>query len=266
MRILSLGAGVQSSTIALMIVHGEIDPVSCGIFADTQCEPSYVYRWLDYLESILTFPIHRVSAGNLGRDFLRHLSVGNGRVASIPLTVLGPQDKGEGGRLWRQCTTDYKVVVIRREMRKFMEECGEKSVDQLIGISTDEAHRMRHSQVGYITNVYPLIDRRMNRDDCIKWLNAHGYPIPEKSACVFCPYHSNATWKRLKTKHPQDFAHAVEFDTKLRNNHRSELVSIKGELFVHRSMKPLGEVSFDRADKRFQLELFGNECEGMCGV
>ena len=38
LRILSLGAGVQSSTLALMVANGEIDPVDCAIFADTQSE------------------------------------------------------------------------------------------------------------------------------------------------------------------------------------------------------------------------------------
>ena len=38
LRILSLGAGVQSSTLALMIEKGKIPMVDAGIFADTQAE------------------------------------------------------------------------------------------------------------------------------------------------------------------------------------------------------------------------------------
>ena len=38
LRILSLGAGVQSSTLALMIERGELPMVTAGIFADTQAE------------------------------------------------------------------------------------------------------------------------------------------------------------------------------------------------------------------------------------
>ena len=38
LRILSLGAGVQSSTVALMIEKGEIPMVDCAIFSDTQDE------------------------------------------------------------------------------------------------------------------------------------------------------------------------------------------------------------------------------------
>ena len=40
LRVLSLGAGVQSTTLALMAAHGEIGPMpDCAIFADTGWEP-----------------------------------------------------------------------------------------------------------------------------------------------------------------------------------------------------------------------------------
>src|SRR5258708_5526165 len=65
-HILSLGAGVQSSTMALMAAHGEITPMPiAAVFADTQAEPPSVYTWLDWLEKQLPFPVHRVTAGDL---------------------------------------------------------------------------------------------------------------------------------------------------------------------------------------------------------
>lgn len=267
MRLLSLGAGVQSSTIALMIVHGEIEPVSAGIFANTQCEPSYVYRWLNYLKSILTFPIYKVSRGNLGEDFLNALGSEKGRCGQPPFFVRNPANRDEGGMLWRQCTSEYKLDVIRRKVRELMKNSGEKKVDQLIGISTDEAHRMKDSRVKYITNVYPLIDLRMSRQHCLDWLRDHGYPIPEKSACVFCPYRSNANWREMKRQYPEEFVKAVTYDQSLRNGNRLRVAAgIKGELFVHRSMTPLDEAILGPHDTGFQMDLFGNECEGMCGV
>lgn len=50
-RILSLGAGVQSSALALMAKHGEIsgDMPVAAIFADTKAEPRRVYEWLNWL-------------------------------------------------------------------------------------------------------------------------------------------------------------------------------------------------------------------------
>ena len=39
LRLLSLGAGVQSSTLALMLHKGQVPMVDCAIFADTMAEP-----------------------------------------------------------------------------------------------------------------------------------------------------------------------------------------------------------------------------------
>ena len=39
LRILSLGAGVQSSTLAMLIEKGKIPMVDAAIFADTGAEP-----------------------------------------------------------------------------------------------------------------------------------------------------------------------------------------------------------------------------------
>jgi len=66
---ISLGAGVQSSTMALMAAHAEITPMpEAAIFADTQDEPKSVYRWLEWLTGKLPFPVHIVTQGHLRED------------------------------------------------------------------------------------------------------------------------------------------------------------------------------------------------------
>ena len=73
LHIISLGAGVQSSTMALMAAAGEITPMpTCAIFADTQDEPASVYKWLDWLEPKLPFPslIHRNPSWARARGYL----------------------------------------------------------------------------------------------------------------------------------------------------------------------------------------------------
>ena len=64
MNILSLGAGVQSSTMALMAAYGEIEPMpDCAIFADTAAEPKHVYDQLDFIQANVPFPVYRVMEG-----------------------------------------------------------------------------------------------------------------------------------------------------------------------------------------------------------
>ena len=74
LRALSLGAGVQSTTLALMAAQGEISPMpDCAIFADTQSEPKAVYEHLSWLMSpnVLPFPVHVETLGNLGIEILK---------------------------------------------------------------------------------------------------------------------------------------------------------------------------------------------------
>ena len=75
MKIISLGGGVQSSTLLLMSIKGVIDKANFAIFADTQHEPQKTYEYIDYLESICNkskIPLLKVTKGNLANDkFLR---------------------------------------------------------------------------------------------------------------------------------------------------------------------------------------------------
>lgn len=154
-------------------------------------------------------------------------------------------------------------------MRAEMERCGASKIVQWIGISLDEVGRMKPSGVGYIESIWPLVDLRMTRHDCLRWMMKHYNRVPPKSACRICPYMSNARWRQLKNTEPAEFAAAVDFDRKLRDDRNDKIngVKITGELFVHRSMIPLGDVDLSNDIDRGQGEMsFGNECEGMCGV
>jgi hypothetical protein len=271
LRILSLGAGVQSSTMLLMGLRGEFgEGPDAAVFADTGWEPAAVYRHLEWLEKeVSPFPIHRVSAGNIRRDVLAAVGTDPDRPMSIaqPPFYVRDDDPSRphhaGGALWRKCTRDYKLSPIRRRVRALLERAGERHAEQWIGISLDEAHRMKDSGLRHITNVYPLIDRRLTRHDCLRWLAARGYPAPPKSACLGCPYHSNAQWRAIRDHDPQGWADVLEFDERLREGH---LPGVTGKAYLHRSFQPLIQVDLSTAADHGQLDLFGNECEGLCGV
>ena len=94
------------------------------------------------------------------------------------------------------------------------------------------------------------------------YLKKENIPLPEKSACIVCPYHNDAYWHFMKTERPSEFADAVDFDKQVRNISRKE----DEQLYSHRSCKPLDEVEFDKKETDKQLDMFNNECEGMCGV
>lgn len=268
--IVSLGAGVQSSTLCLMAAKGELEHMpEAAIFADTQGEPASVYRWLDWLEGQLPFPVYRVTQGDLAAaatTVRTSKKTGNKYIqTSIPAFTRAEEGK-RGGIMMRHCTVDYKIKVIQRAARRI---CGVKrrnkayteQVCMYIGISTDEASRMKESRVEWITNEYPLIDIGMSRIDCIKWMNEHGYPTPPRSACVFCPYHSDAEWDRMKREEPEEFRRAVEFERRFFVAQRE--TPLRGVAYLHESRVPLDEVKFNPEKGKLK---FNNECLGMCGV
>jgi len=268
---LSLGAGVQSSALALMAAAGEIGPMpDAAIFADTHAEPESVYRWLDWLEKQLPFPVHRVSKGSLTEVSLtlRTRKDGSGQWAKslIPAFVKNPD--GSRGIMGRACTYDYKVMELEKAARRLAGITrGQKivTVTQWIGISWDEVVRMKPSRVAWAQHRWPLVERRMARRHCLEWMESHGFPKPPRSACVYCPFHSDKEWRRLKDDEPKEFEKAVKFEKDLQSV-KAQTDNKGGIPFLHNSLKPLGEVDLSTDAENGQGMLWGNECEGMCGL
>jgi hypothetical protein len=279
LHIISLGAGVQSSTMALMAAAGEITPMpQCAIFADTQAEPASVYRWLDWLEKQLPFPVHRVTAGDLAATSCRVRTSKGGNLytdANIPVFIKNPIAGERAGLQSRQCTGDFKIDPIHKKMREMAalqiaawRKAGKpslKPIVQWVGISRDEVQRMKPARPDFIENFWPLIDKGVRRSGCLKWMKEHGFPQPPRSACVFCPYHNNEEWRRLKTEEPEEFERAAKFEDDYQVA-VGRIERVKGKPFLHSSCLPLREIDFAKTDKEAHPDLFGNECEGMCGV
>ncbi|WP_404924720.1 hypothetical protein [Mesorhizobium sp. ORM16] len=269
LRVLSLGAGVQSTTLALMAAHGHFGSLDCAIFADTGWEPAAVYEHLRWLMSpnVLPFPVHIVSARNLRESLI---AAGNGeRWASIPAFTRTVDRRGNVsiGMIRRQCTTTSKIEPIRRKVRELAGLTRKRSptypvVHQWLGISMDEVVRMKPSRAAWQLNRFPLIESRMTRKDCLDWLKSHGYPKPPKSACIGCPFHSDAMWRSMRNNDPAAWDDAVEVDRAIRTGLRG----IRGEVFLHRSGVALDEADLSTAADHGQLDLWPNECEGMCGL
>lgn len=296
MRILNLGAGVQSTTLFLMAHEGVIEPVEHAIFADTQDEPKAVYEHLKWLRTV-GLPVPLIHTGTVGR-IGDHLIVGivgasgrkkskigkdgTNRFTSIPAFTKSPGDAREG-RTRRQCTKEYKIEVVERIIRR--EILGLKPrqrvprnvhIQQLFGISWDERNRSikircRLEKTHYSRAVFPLIDMRMTRHDCQDWLKSRVPHETPRSACVFCPFKSAEEWERTRQS-PSDWARAVEVDAGLRQENSVANRGLVASLYVHRQCVPLPLVDFDKdlakLKERRSMPLFEQSgCgDGLCGV
>jgi hypothetical protein len=289
LHILNLGAGVQSTTLYLMFMKGWLGPrIDCAVFADTQEEPKAVYDHLAWLQSLNGPPILVRSKGRLGDDLMTgtrrngFFTADGRRFASIPAFTLG-SDGETGGMTRRQCSKEYKFEVVERVIRYELLNLKPRQrmprnmiIKQYYGISLDEGGRARRiqenwGQRGLWTPAFPLIESFMTRANCLEWLAKHGnvpHEVP-RSACVFCPYHSDYEWNRIKTEDAEAWARAIWVDKGLRSHEARCNQGMDRPMFLHRSCQPLDLVQLDtRPDPRkAQLAInFSAECMGMCGL
>lgn len=253
LRVLSLGAGVQSTALALMAARGDIEPPDCAVFADTGWEPEAVYAHLDWLETQLPFPLYRVRRAGVDLGEMM-LQVASGERPEKGTPALVPYFVGSGGMIPKQCSKEFKT---RPVARKVVDLVGPgPQVEMWLGISRDELQRMKSNERKWITNRFPLIEARMTRRDCQGWLAERQYSAP-RSACIFCPFRSRDDWLAVQES-PADWARVVDFDSRVRSAHPDGA-------FLLKSREPLALADFSAMQDAPGFD-FNNECEGMCST
>lgn len=190
-HVLSYGGGVNSVALMILVIRENL-PLDEVVFADTGGEVPETY---DYLA--------------ITRGYLQ--------TQGIPFTVVakrGPSLYANAWRrrvlpsaVWRWCTRDYKVTPILRHYRSLG-----KHVNQYLAIAWDEIERLKDSRVDYVTNLYPLVDRRITRADCVVLIEEAGLPVPPKSSCFFCPFGSLDRWRWLHETHPTLYQEATALE------------------------------------------------------
>jgi hypothetical protein len=285
-HVINLGGGVQSTTMHLMAkegllldASGKIIQIDFSIFGDTGEEPidlgENVYDHLTWLADQGGPKILIGSAGKLG-DHLKHGTNSTGqRFASIPAFTLNPN--GKVGKVRRQCTKEYKIEVVERVIRRQILGLKPRQripkdvmIHQYMGISLDESGRMFRAKTRELENKtkwatfhYPLIEQfGWTRAQCREYLkNRVPHRVP-RSACVFCPFHSDEEWNKIKLRGGKDWQRVVEIDHALRIPGNVVNRGMDAKMFLHRSCKPIDEIVFDVAGSEKDM---AGECQGMCG-
>lgn len=276
MEIIALGMGVQSVAMYLMSSTGHLPRADFAIMADPGKEREDTYRYMEFLlewqQANGGIPIVVSRLNNLFQDLLDATRADSGRFVSIPAYV---SNHGTVGMLRRQCTHEYKIRVMDRAIRDLYglskgQRCPPTGIWK--GISMDEIDRMTHPRESYKTHYYPFTGFWFGKNDfgrlvqgcpmtwagLMTWLASNGYKVPVKSACVFCPYRSDSSWRALKQESLADFAAAVKVDEAIRKDGRGK---IKNERYLHKSLRPLAEIDFGN----YSTMDFG-ECSDNCGV
>ena len=271
-RSLSLGAGVQSTVLALMAERGEhgLQKPDVAIFADTGWEPPQVYEHLDWLTEQLSFEVVRVQSGNIRNNILEGTSPDGNNYLGIPAFLVNAD--GSHAIAARQCTSKYKVKPINRYLRDRLGFApGRRApkhiqVEIWMGISADEALRQKESREEWATNRYPLIELGFSRAQLLNWFteNYPGRYLP-RSSCIGCPYRTDGEWKWLQANEPDAFQDAVFIDRALREVPVvRDAITRRGSAYLHPSRMPLSELDFNNATDYDSY--MAEECDGLCGI
>lgn len=194
--IISNGMGAQSMLMVVYAVEGLI-PATLSITADTGSESDCLWNTgerttaKEYFDRVIEPYAH----GVVEAIFIRSLDKGGDELP--PLISLLEQGSpagipfygSDGGQMPQRCTGKYKIRAVRQELRRR----GATSARVALGLTMDEIHRMKPSDVRWCQNWWPLIDMRMYRAMVQSELQRRGIPYLVSTQCDMCP-HKNA-WR-----------------------------------------------------------------------
>lgn len=247
LRAFSYGGGVQSTAALVLAARGAIDyPLFC--FANVG-EDSEHPDTLRYVKDV-AFPyaeekgIEIVELRKVTRDGRPQTLVE--RINRSPRSVPIPMRMGEDGAPGnRTCTAEFKIRVVEKELKRRGATKANKAIVGL-GISMDENHRAgtpEDKRMKVSLRAYPLLDLRLTRQDAINLIRDEGLPVPGRSACFFCPFHSGEEWTRLARNRPDLFEKACAIEDQL--HERGEKLG-RGAFYMTRHMQPLRVLFNDR--------------------
>jgi hypothetical protein len=243
-------------------------------FADTGAEPDEVYAHIQAVSEMAgNTPIILCKKDGPTMEEVMLSQEGN-RFLPIPAFTREP-GTGRVGMTRRQCTREYKIAPLQKAMRDYIGIAPRRvlpanAIHSWIGISTDEAGRVKDSGTAGIVNRYPLLEMGLSRDDCREIIKDAGLE-PVKSRCYFCPYIGD--WGQFKSDHPTAFKKAVVMDRTIRN---STQAGVDQPVYLQRSCRPLDgrddrpltplEIAMGMGPDAWEDQGLEDECDGMCGL
>lgn len=247
---LSLGAGVD--TTAILLMPDVMEQVDFVLFADTGSENPETY---EYLEEYIKPYLQKIGISLL-------IVHGEERVNGAPVTNMEQAYLGWKMipiRQLRHCTDKWKI----KPMHKFLTETyPDEELRVIIGFAYDEIQRVNTKRWKDQKVWYPLIEKKMTRDECVKYITEQGFPVPPKSGCFYCPFQRLDQWKNLRFKHPELWERAVQLE---KNGSRYPEFTLSN---FRKSGKPLTLEDFDkqlgRSLYQYEIDPSDEECSGAC--
>ena len=244
-HVLSLGVGVNSVALMVVLLQEGL-PFDEAVFADTGGEVPETYQYLEIAKKYLA-------------DHEVPLTVVSKRGRSLYETAWGRRVFPSA--IWRWSTRDFKITPIHRHYRSL-----EAHINQYLAIAWDEVYRMKDSRVEYVTNLYPLIDRRLTRADCIAIIREAHLPVPQRSSCYFCPFNSVDRWRWLYETHRDLFDKAVALEEHSKHFPAQRLTDQAFRSRTDISLRSLAEIFASGDPLPAQPAIEQQPCGAECGT
>lgn len=255
MKILSFGAGMQSTALALMscenafaktdgkeLPYPLVPIYDIVIFCDLGLEPVWVRKQADFVRRACETAGIRYKEldAPLYQDLMRVLERS---VLSV----------SRGGRLTKKDTNpnshatgtlDYKVQVISKYVRwellgyrkhQRLRDEDKKAHEMHLGFSFEEKKRCKESPNPMFVNKFPLVDMMLERKDNYAYIKDVWGLDTKASACCFCPFHRNYFFEHLKHNEPSTYGKLLAVDTLLEEN--TPKPPTESKLYISRSRK-----------------------------
>lgn len=242
------GGGTQSTAIAALIVQRKLEKPDLAVIVDTEREQSTTW---DYLEEWTAPALESVGVEivRVPKSKYATVDVFGGADSKSLLIPAFTNQSGDTGKLTGFCSNEWKRRVAQRWATK---EHAVSSATNWVGFTVDELRRVPKVSSGKWQERFPLIERGLNRGDCIALVERMGWPTPPRSSCWMCPNHTQVEWRDIKENKPKDWAQAVAFDKWIRKTDR--------HAFLHSDAIPLDEADLDDANE----SLFSRCESGLC--
>lgn len=260
MKILSCGAGQQSTALALMscenALHTAFYPLiptyDAILFCDLGGEPEWVYQQVNFIKTQCTkagIPFYILRNKNLKDDYMNNY--GKSRVVTIPFWSI--DENGKKGKMMRHCTIDYKIIQMQQFVRwKILgyrkgERTRPEDVqahEMHIGFTVEEQQRIFESKNKLFVNKYPMVEMGLTRSDNYAYVRERWGLKTKASACLFCPFHTNYFFIHCKKHCEADYQKILEFDEMIKKGIPNRRIGVPdSRIFISRSRKRIKDLA-----------------------
>lgn len=281
LRVFSYGGGVQSTAALVLAANGRLDYqtfIFANVGDDSEHPDTLRYVRAVAMPYAREKGIELLELSNarFGKtETLYQRLMRPDRSIGIPVRM------SNGAPGTRACTKDFKIKVIDARLRELLPKgstqarrkalltyCGIKKIDKQtmpivlkkidaflqeyeplaevgLGISLDEFQRMKPNMaketIAWKINDFPLIEQRLDRQACMNIIRGSGLPVPPKSSCWFCPFHSMRKWQEMREEEPELFWKAAKLEEYI--NHKRNHVLGKDMVWLTPKLKPLAQAT-----------------------